>query len=338
MTRALVTGGAGFVGRHLVQHLLADGIDVVCVDNLDALGSGMPPGSWPLFDPTTHRGFSFVEEDCRSYFARVQDRFELVFHLAAVIGGRGVIEGRPFAVAQNLAIDADFWKWAAATRCGLVAYMSSSAAYPVALQREGSHVPLSEDMIDLDRQMGIPDMTYGWSKLSGEYLMRFYTSKLGGRAVAFRPFSGYGEDQSLDYPFPSICRRVLAQHGAERIEVWGSGRQERDFIHIDDCIAAILAGCQALQSGGSVNLSSGTPTSFIALTRLAANIAGYDPVVEGRPDMPEGVFSRVGDRTLQESLGLTPKISLEEGLQRCIAYQQHLLRRELEGCTSVVPA
>jgi nucleoside-diphosphate-sugar epimerase len=85
MVRALVTGGAGFVGRHLCGKLISEGVDVVCVDKL-ARGTGaMRPAEWP--NPPKG-GFSLIEEDCRRYFDRADDRFDMVFHLAAMVGGR----------------------------------------------------------------------------------------------------------------------------------------------------------------------------------------------------------------------------------------------------------
>ena len=321
MTRALVTGGAGFVGRHLIRRLLEDGFDVVCVDSLDTLGGGCAPVRWPLFDPTKFKNFKFEHEDCRAFFARCRERFDLVFHLAAIIGGRRVIEDRPFAVAQNLSIDAEFWQWVSSIECGLVVYMSSSAVFPVELQTETRHVLLREDMFDAADTVGKPDLTYGWSKMSGEYLMRIYTEKLGRPALAFRPFSGYGEDQPLEYPVPSICRRLKASIGASAVTVWGSGRQERDFIHIDDAVDFVLRCCSTPPLGGVINLSSGRPVPFTELARLVANILGYDPVVCGTPGTPEGVFSRCGDRTLQHRLGLLPAISLNGGLRRCVEFE-----------------
>ncbi len=97
---------------------------------------------------------------------------------------------------------------------------SSSAAYPIKYQREGDYVLLREDMIGFDDDIGMPDMSYGWAKLTCEYLARLAYEKHGLKSVCYRPFSGYGEDQDDSYPFPSICKRALAnqrRQGAQRL-------------------------------------------------------------------------------------------------------------------------
>jgi nucleoside-diphosphate-sugar epimerase len=323
MTRALVTGGAGFVGRHLCRRLLQEGLDVYCVDSLHRQGSGQPPDSWPLFRPTGHSHFRFFDEDCRSFFKRVTERFTYVFHLAAIVGGRKLIEGDPLSLADNLSIDAAMWRWAARSECGLVMYASSSAVYPNTLQMAETHVRLHEDMVDIDGTLAQPDQVYGWGKLSGEKLMRFYQQQTGLPAFCVRPFSVYGEDQSEDYPFPSITRRALQNVDAGTLSVWGSGHQQRDFIHIDDCVEFMWRCCQEPPPYSAVNLSSGKPTSFFALAAMVAGALNYHPLIRGTPGTPEGVFSRVGDRSLQDQLGLVPRVSLQDGIERSIEFQRY---------------
>ena len=99
---------------------------------------------------------------------------------------------------------------------------SSSAAYPIKFQRENDYVLLHEDMIDFEDDIGMPDMSYGWAKLTCEYLARLAYEKHGLKSVCYRPFSGYGEDQDDSYPFPSICKRALAKRGSKVLDVWGA--------------------------------------------------------------------------------------------------------------------
>jgi GDP-L-fucose synthase len=125
--------------------------------------------------------------------------------------------------------------------------------------------------------------------------------------VTYRPFSGYGEDQDDAYPFPSICKRVLEHRGADRLDVWGTGAQMRDFIYIDDCIEGVLSTMDKIDDGGAINLSTGIFTSFAQFAKLAANLAGYDPVIRGMSTRPEGVFARGGDTQKQASLGFAAR-------------------------------
>jgi GDP-L-fucose synthase len=322
MARALVTGGCGFVGRHLSERLLAEGMDVVSVDLLKPGTGALAPSQKQL----SNRHFTFLQEDCRSYFDRSREHFDYAFHLAALVGGRMTLENQTLLVAEDLAVDAALWRWAGENRPGNVVYFSSSAAYPVSLQTFEAQTILSEDMISFDRPIGVPDLSYGWTKLTGEYLMKLYVERYDGRAVAYRPFSGYGEDQDLAYPFPAICRRLLRERGAPEVSVWGSGHQCRDFIHISDCVGFVIETMDAMTSGATLNLSTGEATSFIELAERISRQLGWSPKVSGTASRPEGVFYRCGDTALQRGLGLAPKVSLEEGIRRSLEFH-----REMEG-------
>lgn len=320
MQKALVTGGAGFAGRHLVRALLDAGFEVHAVDNLAPLtGAKNPDDGWPLFDPRDYKTFHFVREDCRDWFARVQDTdFDYAFHMAALVGGRMMIERNPLAVADDLSIDAAYWQWAKAAKPKKSVYLSSSAAYPIKFQRPEGYELLKEEMISFETDIGMPDLTYGWAKLTGEYLAILAHERHGLNSVVYRPFSGYGEDQDDAYPFPSICKRAIAQRGQPSIKVWGSGRQMRDFIHIDDCVAGILATMDLINDGKGINLSTGIFTSFIDFARLAARELGESPDVYGSSDMPEGVFARAGDTSLQVQLGFVAKTPFETGVRNAL--------------------
>ncbi len=232
MSKVLVTGGCGFVGRHLIQRLLIENNEVHCVDPLAPLSGAIQPKDWPLFNPLDYDNFHYYSEDCRNWFSRIKDSdFSYAFHLAAMVGGRKMIENNPLAIADDLSIDAAYWQWAVKARPGKSVVFSSSAAYPIHLQRPDSYTLLKENMITFDENLGMPDLTYGWAKLTHEYCARLAYEKHGIESVSYRPFSGYGVDQDDSYPFPSICKRILANQGASEIKVWGSGKQMRDFIH-----------------------------------------------------------------------------------------------------------
>src|SRR5262249_23155557 len=99
-------------------------------------------------------------------------------------------------------------------------------------------IALREDLISFQGNIGKPDMTYGWSKLTGEYLATLAASRYGIHVACVRPFSGYGEDQDLSYPVPAIADRAAGRENP--LTVWGTGKQARDFVYIDDCIEAML--------------------------------------------------------------------------------------------------
>lgn len=329
VSRVLITGGAGFVGRHFARYFLQRGDEVWVVDPIVAGTGGIDPAAgWPLFDPRDFTNFHFVQVDCREFFrSHMNQSFDVALHLAAVVGGRLMIERNPLAIADDLSIDSEYWQWAVQARPKKTICFSSSAAYPIKFQREDSYVLLSEEMIDFGDDIGMPDMSYGWAKLTCEYLARLAYDRYGLASVCYRPFSGYGIDQDDTYPFPSICKRSIAVSAGEPFVVWGNGQQMRDFIHIDDCVRGVIATMDAVNNGDAINLSTGILTSFLEFARLATRACGYDTRIIGRDDRPAGVFARGGATTLQESLGFAPSVEFSQGIYAAItAYEGRLER------------
>jgi nucleoside-diphosphate-sugar epimerase len=320
MKKILITGAAGFVGRHFTKRFLDNGDEVHAVDSVvEYTGGRHPDSGWPIFAPRDYQNFYFYHQDCRVWFKDRKDTdFDYALHLAAVVGGRMMIESNPLAVADDLSIDAEYWQWAAKASPRKTITFSSSAAYPIKYQRAQGYQLLKEEMIEIGGDIGMPDMSYGWAKLTCEYLGKLAYEKHGLKSVVYRPFSGYGEDQDDNYPFPSICKRAIANKGNSQLTVWGTGHQMRDFIHIDDCVDGVLMTMDKIDNGEALNLSTGIYTSFKEFARLAAAACGYTPQVTGTSDKPEGVFARGGDTTKQKQYGFCYKIPLKEGIRRAI--------------------
>ena len=198
------------------------------------------------------------------------------------------------------------------------ARLSTHNQPPIGKQRESSYELLREDMIRFDDDIGMPDMSYGWAKLTCEYLARLAYEKHGLKSVCYRPFSGYGEDQDDSYPFPSICKRAIAHMGQPTLTVWGTGDQMRDFIHIEDCVDGVLTTMDKIDDGDALNLSTGIYTSFKQFARMAAEECGYEPEVIGLSDKPSGVFARGGDTKKQESLGFETNVDFRTGIKRAL--------------------
>lgn len=283
MKRALITGHRGFVGGYFWDLLHKD--------------------NWQLTSIDIKNG-----DDCRDFFKEDDRQFDLVIHLAAVVGGRESIEGRPLAVADNFSIDSEFFQWCLKTKPKKVVYFSSSAAYPVSMQTAERHVKLSEGMSCWEH-LHMPDMTYGMSKLVGEYLSSFVDN-----VYIFRPFSGYAWNQDNTYPFPMYIKRALRKDNP--FEVWGPGTQTRDFIHIKDIVGAVMA---ALESApvGPINLGTGRSTSFLELAQMAMDAVGYEGDILTRPDKPVGCMHRVSENSKMLSF-YTPTITLEQGIQEAV--------------------
>ena len=285
--KILITGNRGFVGSHFTYALLDH--NVTYVDIKDGI-------------------------DARDFFRRDDTYFDLLIHLAAVVGGRQTIEGSPLSLAVDLSIDSEMASWAMRTQPGHILYFSSSAAYPVELQTLELKRMLTENDINLNDIL-LPDFTYGWAKLTGEMLCE-HLRREGLTVTVLRPFSGYGENQSLEYPFPSFMER--AGRKADPFTIWGSALTTRDWIHIEDIVEASLLLAKDRISI-NVNLSTGRPTTFMELFNLVARQVGYKPVVEVDEGAPKGVAYRVGNPALLNSLGYKPKVTLEVGVSRCLS-------------------
>jgi nucleoside-diphosphate-sugar epimerase len=302
--KALVTGSAGFVGRHVVAELDRRGWDVVRID--------------------PHEEPKWVGDALDTFFWNTT-RYDLVVHAAASSPHRAAIDGEPQHMAKNLMLDAAMFDWAVRTRQHRVIYLSSSAAYPVALQgadASSMQFRLHEDFADIgilhfhDGTTGAglyPDSVYGWTKLTGEQLAE-QARRAGLDVTVVRPFSGYGEDQSENFPFRAIVER--ARRREDPFHVWGDGSQVRDWIHITDVVNGMLA---VAESGTEepVNLCTGTGTSMTELAEMACKQVGHTPVFEYLADKPGGVAYRVGDPTRFHTYH-QPTVSLDEGVARAL--------------------
>jgi nucleoside-diphosphate-sugar epimerase len=295
--RVLVTGSKGFVGRHMVEAFQRRGDTVLGMDLVD--GNDM-----------------VVAMRSQNFAWALNGGFDLVVHCAAHVKGREEIDGSPLAVGTNLALDSIFFRWLELAGVPRAVYFSSSAAYPAATQNAGMTVDLSEDMAARVGQFfGEPDATYGWAKLTGEILAEHARAR-GHEVLVVRPFSGYGEDQSLDYPFPSFIARAARRD--DPFQIWGDGEQVRDFVHIDDVVGATLALLDAGEQG-PVNIGTGRPTSFNQLAEMVVDEVGggYRPRIEHLPAKPVGVRYRVADTTRLRRF-YQPRISLEQGVEQAL--------------------
>lgn len=333
----LVSGGCGFVGRNMVKRLLQVTEDKIFV--VDDLSIGRHPKEW-LEDFSSHsfKDIEVIGKDERVYFWKgdfrdflfnqrknpnyIQetynldfDRFSDVYHFAAIVGGRMKIDGDPMMVGLDLSIDSEFFYWITRHKPARVLYPSSSAAYPTSLQNVEGALALKESDIDFNKNLGTPDMTYGWTKLTGEFLAQIAAKYYDISIVCIRPFSGYGEDQETSYPVPAIALRAAKKENP--FEVWGSGKQGRDFVHIDDILDFIAILMDQASDGSAYNIGSGQLTTFLELIKVFTSIAGYNPTIKPLLDKPVGVQSRYGDPALvKEKFGWVPKISLEAGMRR----------------------
>lgn len=283
--KVLVTGSAGFLGRHAVRTFEVLGHQVTGVD----ITAGI---------------------DCR-YVYDSAEYFDIVLHFAAIVGGRATIDGNPLAVAQTIALDVALFNYTQRVKPRHVVYPSSSAAYPIRYQQRLGHARLREQFINL-RKPEQPDAMYGWVKLTGEQM----AARVDGPSSVhiIRPMSGYGTDQDTSYPFGAFLARAQAR--ANPFDIWGDGTQVRDWVHVDDIMATIVRLIDQDYTQ-PINVGTGIPTDFTTLATMMADAVGYTPTINPLPDRPTGVHWRVADPTALHQIH-TPRIELAEGIRRAL--------------------
>jgi UDP-glucose 4-epimerase len=324
----LVTGGASFIGSHLVEDLVAAGADVRVADdfssghtdNLAAVADSIETLHGDLRDP---------------FFARkATEGVDRLFHLAADHGGRGYISKYPANCATNMALDNTVFDAAAENEVSKVTFASSACAYPTDIQQE--RVPLREDMISFEERGGaFADETYGWAKLMGELSLRAFHDQYGIDAAAVRIFTAYGPRENESHAVIALMAKAYAEQ--DPFQIWGDGEQTRNFTYVSDITRALLLASERIADGSAVN--AGVP-EYISINRVSEVIfdaLGWHPEeIDYLTDKPVGVEHRAADTTrAEELLGWTPEYSLEEGIERTLEWyvanrEKADVRRDLE--------
>jgi GDP-L-fucose synthase len=306
MKTALVTGGCGFIGRHFTKKLTTLGYKVIVVDNL-ASDSALQPEKW-----STHLkcDFEYYKMDILDYLSTHKEKFDIIIHAAAIVGGRAIIENDPFLISRNIHIDNELFRWIEKTQPNHLVYFSSSAVYPIKFQESNTYKKLSLQDVDVSsNNISIPDLTYGWSKLTGEFSLSILSKRVDTCISVYRPFSGYGEDQHSTYPFPSILSKVTSDK--EMIDIWSDG--VRDFVYIDDIVDYVLSSCFHSEHLKVMNIGTGVPTSMSKLANTMMNILGIkEKPIQIVDDKPKGVHYRVCEDNIDFRW-----TSIEEGIKKC---------------------
>ncbi len=312
--KALVTGGAGFIGSNLVEELVRRGEDVRVVDNFL---TGRRENIAPFADRIELIEVDLSDEEAAR---RACDGTDVVFHVAALPSVPVSME-RPLETTRH-GLVATANCLAAAKDAGVrrFVFSSSSSVY-------GGRGPFPQREDAAPRPMS----PYAATKLCCEVYVRAFADAFGMDAVSLRYFNVFGPRQpehgQYSAVFPAFMSRMLR---GEAPVIYGDGRQSRDFIYISDVVRANLlaAGRAEAFSGEAVNIGSGTETDLLGLIATMNRVLGtqIDPVFKA--ERPGDVRRSLADVSrARELMGYEPEVSVEEGLRRTVEYFGELVGR-----------
>ncbi len=307
----LVTGGASFIGSHLVDALVLRGALVRVVDNLS---SGSLDNIRRHLDA---RQVELIQADLDTPSAAepAVEGMAVVFHLAADHGGRGYVDLHQAACATNLALDGLLFR--ACHRAGVekVVYASSGCVYPNHLQTDPNEMLyLTEEMV------GPPydaDNLYGWAKLMGEMTLQAYYKDWGMKSASCRYFTVYGDRGHENHAVIAMIARAFV--GQNPFVVWGTGEQIRNWTHVSDIVNGTILAAEQIEDGTAVNLGTMERTRVLDAVEEVLRYTGHPADIELHPEMPTGPLNRVADNALAKKLlGWEPEVKFMDGLRRTI--------------------
>jgi UDP-glucose 4-epimerase len=300
----LVTGAAGFIGSHLSQRLLKEGLSVTGVDSFTNYYPRWIKEN-NLSAIKTESKFSFIEEDINSLdLNQYLDGIDCVFHMAAQAGVRASW-GQSFSeyIRNNIEATQKLLEKSKELRLHRFVYASSSSVYGFCPE-----LPMSESSPLL------PYSPYGVTKLAGENLCYLYSKNFGVPTISLRFFTVYGPGQRPDMAFHKFFKSVSEN---KPITVFGTGEQTRDFTFIEDIVNAIFACVSNGQVGETYNLGGGNRKMLKDLFPLFEEICKKNISIKWEENQKGDVPHTLADiQKAKTDLGFDPKIPIDEGLRQ----------------------
>ncbi|GAB3330210.1 SDR family oxidoreductase [Haloplanus salinarum] len=324
----LVTGGASFIGSHLVEDLVDHGAKVRVADdfssgemeNLEAVEGEIEVLSGNL----KHR--SFADEATQN--------IDTVFHLAADHGGRGYISQYPANCATNMALDNIVYESAANNGVERICFASSACTYPTDIQQERQR--LREDMVSFEERGGAyADEVYGWAKLMGERSLQAYNEQYDIDTSAVRIFTAYGPRENETHAIVAFMAKAYARQ--DPFPIWGDGEQTRNFTYVKDITQVLRLAAENITDGTPVNAGISRYVTMNEAVEIIFDYLDWEPSeINYLTDKPEGVRHRAADTTrAEELLGWEPQYTVEEGIKNTLDWyvenrDQEYVRENLE--------
>lgn len=320
----LVTGGASFIGSHLVDTLLNKGANVRVADdfssgkleNLEYPLTKKGSNTWVCDRLTIYKG----DLKDKNFTKRMVEGVDVVFHLAALHGGRGYIHSHPAECSTNMILDQLVFEESWKAEVDRICFASSACVYPAYLQEQiGSTYLLKEDDADpFVRDKAFADLEYGWAKLMGEMALRAYHREYGLKTAAVRIFTAYGPRENETHAIIALIAKAFIK--MDPYVIWGTGEQDRNFTYVQDIVDALILASEKIEDGSAVNAGRCDRITINQAMELVFDIVGWRPKQIKRDlSKPQGVASRAADLTkARKVLGWSPKISYKEGFQKTI--------------------
>ena len=320
----LVTGGASFIASHLVDTLLRMGADVIVADDFSSgkLENLEYPFTKKPWDKWVYKNISVYKGDLkdRNFTRYMVDDVDVVFHLAALHGGRGYIDTHPAECSSNMILDQLVFEEACNAGVDRVCFASSACVYPSYLQEQaGSEYLLKESDADpFVRDKAFADLEYGWAKLMGEMALKAYHKEYGMKTAATRIFTAYGPRENETHAIVALIAKAFIK--MDPYEIWGSGEQDRNFTYVQDIVDAMILASQKIDAGSTVNAGRSDRLTINQTIDLVFDLVGWKPKKIARDlTKPQGVASRAADLTRAgELLDWAPKVSYKDGFKKTI--------------------
>ena len=318
MPKIIVTGGAGMIGSNLVKKLVELDHEVHVVDNLwrgklEYLNDEKE--GKPVID--LEKNFHNIDLSAGIPFRSVFEDTDYLIHLADVVAGIGyVFNNQGSLFRQNLLINSNTIKFAKQLGIKGFLYAGTACSFPAELQSSFEYSLLKED----DLYPANPESAYGWSKLMGVYEAGLLEKETDIQVVSLLFHNVYGApcdySEQRSQVIPSLIRKAIQYPGNDFI-VWGSGKQGRAFLHIDDVVSALLLGLEKGLGKGYIQIGPDFSITIAEVARTIVEISGKDIPVRFDTSKPEGDKARAADYSLaREILGWEPAVDLREGLKR----------------------